>query len=266
MRAAILAALSSTFLLAAPAMAQQNCQQRSTSGAVGGAVAGALLGGAVAGKDDRVGGAAIGGIAGALLGSQLSKRPNNCNQAYGYYDDGGRWHASGVQQTQAQGYYDRDGRWVAGQPRGYYDERGVWIAISNDQGYYDDNGRWVPPGVQGYYDTGNQWVVSDSNRGRGAGRGNNSDDWNDRRWERTGWQNADVRERADWLGERISRAENNGRLSRREARSFMSELQDIKADEARMPRRRGELNDRDERIIEARLDELSTDLRAEMRG
>lgn len=263
MRAALFAAISSLVLFPSAAMAQQTCEQRATTGAVGGAVAGALLGGAVAGKDDRVAGAAIGGVAGALIGRELSKRPSNCNKAYGYYDDGGRWHASGVQQAQAQGYYDRDGRWVTGQPRGYYDERNVWIAIDDQHGYYDNNGRWVPPVVDGYYDNGNRWVVADR---RDNNRRGGSDDWNDRRWERGGWNNADVRERADWLGERIDRAENNGRLSRREARGFWAELQDIKADEARMPRRRGELNYRDEQIIEARLDDLSADLRAEVRG
>jgi hypothetical protein len=86
------------------------------------------LGSAVAGHHDRGTGAVIGGVGGAVVGNQLSRGDRDCTHAYGYYDDGGRWHANSVDRSAATGYYDRTGAWVDGQPNGYYDSRGVWVA------------------------------------------------------------------------------------------------------------------------------------------
>jgi hypothetical protein len=258
MRAALIAILSTVAIaplaIAPAASAQTTCEQRSdrTAATVGGAAIGAILGGSVAGKDDRVGGAALGGVAGALIGNQLgkSKAPNYCNQAYGYYDNNGAWHTASVDRSRAAGYYDRNGNWVTGLPNGYYDNRGAWVVADANmrQGYYDDNDHWVPPSVNGYYDSNNRWIAVVDRR----------DDWNDRP--------TDARSRADWLRQRIVRAENRGDLSHRDARRFLNELQDISVREARMPHRNGGLNYRDEQVIQAQLDNLSADVREEMRG
>ena len=76
--------------------------------AAGGAAAGALAG-TVAGPVGTV----IGAAGGAVIGNQLAKPANDCKRAYGYYDETGRWHATGVNADYAQGYYDRDGNWIS---------------------------------------------------------------------------------------------------------------------------------------------------------
>jgi len=104
------------------AIAQESCEQRTqnrAAGTVAGALAGALLGGAVSNHSEKGAGALVGGIAGAVVGNQLAKGPEDCQHAYGWYDDGGRWHANGVNPDVASGYYDRGGRWVQGRPAEY---------------------------------------------------------------------------------------------------------------------------------------------------
>ena len=136
----ILAAVSFAALIPSIAMAQQTCEQRSanrTAGTVGGAVVGALLGSAVAGHGHKGDGAVVGGVGGALVGNQLAKGDRDCQHAYGWYDNDGRWHANSVDRTVAAGYYDRNGAWVDGEPHGYYDSRGVWVA--NAAGSYGSN-------------------------------------------------------------------------------------------------------------------------------
>ena len=84
---------------------------------------------------------------GAVIGNQVTKSDRGiAARAYGYYDQDGRWHATGVSSNEARGYYDRDGKWVDGQPNGYYDN-GRWVATnsnSDGNGYIDSNGYWVP--------------------------------------------------------------------------------------------------------------------------
>lgn len=127
----LVAGIAVATLLPSLALAQETCEQRSanrTAGTVVGAVAGALLGSAVSGHGDKGTGAAVGGIGGAIAGNQLSRGDRDCTHAYGFYDNGGRWHASATERTAATGYYDRTGQWIDGQPNGYYDSRGAWVA------------------------------------------------------------------------------------------------------------------------------------------
>ncbi len=120
MRKHILAAgIAAVVLLPSLAMAQETCEQRSanrTTGTVLGAIGGALLGNAVSGHGGKTGGTIIGGVAGAAVGSNLAKGPRDCQHAYGYYDNDGRWHDNGVDRQVASGYYDRTGEWIDGQP------------------------------------------------------------------------------------------------------------------------------------------------------
>jgi hypothetical protein len=79
-----------------------------------GAGAGGVLGNVVAERGDKTEGAIIGAIVGAVIGNQVSKSDRgNCRTAYGFYDEQGRWHATGVSTSDARGYYDARGRWVS---------------------------------------------------------------------------------------------------------------------------------------------------------
>lgn len=148
------------------ALAQQTCEQRSSTnravGTIAGAGIGALLGSAVAGHGDRTAGAVIGGVGGAVVGNQIAKPRSNCDQAYGYYDSDSRWHATDVAPTAARGYYDRDGAWIEGAPTGHYDNQGRWVAqrgSATTAGYTNRDGRWVPASADGYYDADGRWVA-----------------------------------------------------------------------------------------------------------
>jgi uncharacterized protein YcfJ len=120
MRKHLLAAgVAAVVLIPSLAMAQETCQQRSENRAAGtvlGAIGGALLGNAVSSHGGKTGGTIIGGVAGAAVGSNLAKGPHDCVHAYGYYDDGGRWHDNHADRAVAYGYYDREGVWVDGAP------------------------------------------------------------------------------------------------------------------------------------------------------
>lgn len=181
-----LASISLAILTPSVAMAQDDGCRRDKSGRIIGTAAGAGVGGVignvVAGQGDKAEGTVIGAVVGAVIGSQVSKTDKaDCRAAYGYYDKDGRWHSTGVSNSDARGYYDRDGHWVSGQPNGYYDHSGRWISASNDTngGYTDRNGNWVPAASSGYYDNNQTWVSSSANgyyntRGRwiaGATRG-----------------------------------------------------------------------------------------------
>jgi hypothetical protein len=130
-------------------------------GTVVGAGAGGVLGNVVAERGDKTEGAIIGAIVGAVIGNQVSKSDRgDCRNAYGFYDEQGRWHATGVRANEARGYYDRNGAWVDGQPNGYYDD-GRWVVANGDRdsaGYTDRDGHWVPASSVGYYDRNNRWV------------------------------------------------------------------------------------------------------------
>jgi hypothetical protein len=115
----LLAGFAVAALLPSLAMAQENCEQRSSNrvaGTIVGAGLGALLGSAVAGHGHKGDGALVGAGVGGVVGNQASKGPRDCQHAYGYYDNDNRWHDNGVDRTVAYGYYDRSGAWVDGQP------------------------------------------------------------------------------------------------------------------------------------------------------
>ncbi len=140
------------------------CKQDNTGRTVAtvvGAGIGAIIGNVIDGGHNRAAGTIIGGAAGGLAGNQLAKDSTRCTEAYGYYDEGGRWHANRISAGEARGYYDRDNRWVEGAPRGYYDSSNRWVALDSSAdtgGYFDRDGRWVPVGVTGYYASDGMWV------------------------------------------------------------------------------------------------------------
>lgn len=118
----LLTALVVAVAMPALARAQETCEQRAqdrTAGTVVGALAGALLGGAVSNHSEKTTGAVVGGVAGAVVGNQLAKGPADCHQAYGWYDNAGRWHSGYANEGAATGYYGRGGRWVYGRPAEY---------------------------------------------------------------------------------------------------------------------------------------------------
>ncbi len=165
MRKMILASVAVAALFPVTAMAKHPCDRSNTGqvvGTVAGAGVGAGVGTAIAGRGDNTEGAIIGGVIGAVVGNRVGNgidKNNRCDRAYGYYDNDGSWHATGVSARDARGYYDRDNRWVEGTPTGYY-SNGRWIAVSNDSsaaGYTDSNGDWVPASVTGYYDRDGNW-------------------------------------------------------------------------------------------------------------
>jgi uncharacterized protein YcfJ len=164
--AAAIAALS---LVPGLALAQETCEQRAANRAAGtavGAVGGALVGSAVAGRHDRGTGAIVGGIAGAILGNQLAKGSRDCSHAYGWYDNGGRWHANRVDERAAIGYYDRNGVWIDGRPPGRWDN-GVYIANAGNYGAdatYVARGRTLD--VDSRIARMDEWI----DRGRDSGR------------------------------------------------------------------------------------------------
>ena len=121
-RKLLAAGVALSILIPSAALAQETCEQRSqnrTAGTAIGAVAGALLGGSIAGHHNKTEGAVLGGVAGAVVGNQIAKGPKDCQHAYGWYDNGGRWHANAVEPSAAWGYYDQRGEWVEGRPADY---------------------------------------------------------------------------------------------------------------------------------------------------
>ncbi len=161
----IFAGIALAALTPTAAFAQDDGCRRDSSGRIIGTVvgagAGAGLGSVIAGRGDKREAAVVGAVLGAIIGNQVSKSDRGCNRAYGYYDQQGRWHATGVSTKDARGYYDRDGRWVEGAPNGYYDRNGRWVAASgsyDNNGYWDKDGHWVPASASGYYDRNARWV------------------------------------------------------------------------------------------------------------
>jgi hypothetical protein len=164
----------------------------------------------------------------------------------GYYDDRGRWIAG-----PAIGRYDDNGRWIPGQPNGHRDANGVWIADAQT-GYYDANGRWRAGRVMGYYDAQGRWFATGQAAAVPATYQTRAD-----------WAGApaDIRSRVAWLDQRIRRGSDDGRLRRNEADRALRSLDEIRQQEIAMSHYRGELNDRDAVQIQARLDDLSSNIR-----
>jgi hypothetical protein len=253
----LVAGIAAAAFLPSFAAAQTSCEQqhnnRVASTVAGGAI-GALIGSAVAGHGDKTTGAVIGGVGGAVIGNQAGKGSADCAHAYGYYDTKGAWHANAVARTEARGYYDRSGRWVDGAPNGAYDSRGRWVA-ANSQGYYDANGGWTPASTAGYWDTRGQWVASTPSA---YARASSAAYDNRRNWDGAP---TDFNARAAWLNERITQGVDNGALSRQDGRRALKALNNIRRDEARMPHHQGQLRQRDEQRLQARLDALREQIR-----
>ena len=163
------AGVAAIVLLPSLAMAQETCAERSanrTAGTVVGAAGGALVGSAVAGRHDRGTGAIVGGVLGAIIGNQVAKGPRDCDHAYGWYDNDGRWHSNRVEQSYASGYYDRSGVWIDGRPPGRWDN-GVYIANAGNYGAdasYVARGRTLD--VDSRIARMDEWI----DRGRDSGR------------------------------------------------------------------------------------------------
>lgn len=234
----LVAGIAVAALLPSLAMAQETCEQRSanrTAGTVVGAVAGALLGSAVAGHGEKGTGAAIGGVGGAIAGNQLARGDRDCTHAYGYYDNGGRWHAN---TTTAAGYYDSDRRWHAN------DNRTV-VAT----GYYDRNGNWVDGQPSGYYDSRGSWVA---NSATGYGRNASTYESRSNTW--------DIDAQIARIEDRIQRGRSDGTLSSRESRSASATLNDIRREE-RNEMRHGRLSYNEQTKLQGRLESLATQVR-----
>lgn len=168
MRTYLIAASIAALTASGAAQAATVCKQDSTGrtvATVAGAGIGAILGRVIDGGRHKEAGTIIGGVAGGVAGNQLAKGDDRCDVSYGYYDEGGRWHANRIDARAARGYYDRDNRWIDGAPNGYYDGNNRWIAFNGDSqysGYRDRDGRYVPVGVTGYYAADGQWVQASS--------------------------------------------------------------------------------------------------------
>jgi hypothetical protein len=197
------------------ASAQSDGCRRDGNGRIIGTVVGAggVLGNVIAGRGDKTEGSIIGAIFGAVIGNQVCKSdPSDCRRAYGYYDERGRWHATGVSASEALGYYDRNGQWVPASSVGYYDRNNQWVGGAAT-GYYDANGRWVAGPTRGRYDARGRWIVGDT----GYANENNAN-WNTveqpRYYDNNGrWQAGraygyyDVRGR--WISTRVDNYQSN---------------------------------------------------------
>lgn len=269
MRRFILAAGLAAATITTAANAQETCEQRRdnrTVGTVAGAGIGAVLGGAIGGNAL---GAVLGAVGGGVAGNQLTRGPEDCVHAYGFYDNGGRWHPNRVDAGAATGFYDRDGRWVAGAPAGYYDRDGRWVSSDASRGYRDRNGYWIPAGAPGYYADG-AYVNAQAVVGPPPGYGNDPRAYdngprgygNDPR----GGPPADPRDyraRIARIAERIDRAASDGTLRPDQARRARRDLDLVNRQASSMRHfDGGYLAPRDQQVVNARLDEINGRLRA----
>ncbi len=239
-------------------------------GTVVGAGAGGVLGNVIAGRGDKAEGSIIGAILDAVIGNQVSKSDlGDCRRAYGYYDEQGRWHATGVSASEALGYYDRNGSWVEGQPNGYYDN-GRWVMSNSDRsnaGYIDRNGQWVPASSVGYYDRNNQWVGGAATgyydvRGRWISTRVDNYQSNDNQYRPgrgpydLGQMPTDVSTRIIWMREYVRSGLQSRRITQNSAQYARRELTAIEA-QNRQFNRDGRLTQREAQMLEKRLDRLT---------
>ncbi|HEY3697461.1 glycine zipper 2TM domain-containing protein [Phenylobacterium sp.] len=203
------------------AAAQQSCEERGANRTAG-TVVGAGVGALVGSAVAGHGDRGTGAVIGGVGGAVLGNQLAKGN--------GDCRHA--------YGYYDNNGNWRANDvsrndAQGYYDRNGNWIAGA-PEGRWDGNGRWVAASANGYGDNVS-YGASDAPR--------------------------DVRQRLDWLYERVRRGRGDGSLSPREADRALTDLDQVQRQERRMSRRNGGLNDRDQAYLQARLDSISSQLR-----
>ena len=124
----------------------------------------------------------------------------------------------------------------------------MWIADAQP-GYHDSTGRWHAGVANGYYDGGGRWIATSAYR--------TNDGWNDVPRE--------TRAREIWLQQRIRDGRDNGTLTGYEVSRSSRTLTMISQRDTRLRRSHSQLNRRDERSIQAQLDNLSARLRAQMR-
>jgi hypothetical protein len=179
--------------------------------------------------------------------------------AGGYYDVDGRWvaaSASGYYNNgrwipgPTTGHYDASGRWLVGEASGHRDARGVWVADAQP-GYYDANGRWRAGPAMGYYDTRGRWIATSP---AAAARSTTRVSWAD--------TPRDLGSREAWLDQSIRRGMDDGSLSRAEARQSLRTLASIRSEELGLRGRHGQLAQRDEGRLQAKLETLNDSLRA----
>jgi hypothetical protein len=194
---------------------------------------------------------------------------NTDASAAGYTDNHGHWVPAS-----ASSYYDADGRYVAGSAGGHYDTSGRWIS-SPSTGRYDANGRWIagPPArysdvqpgyydqgrwhagqATGYYDSQGRWFRVESNADANVGE------------HRGAGLPSDIAGRSSWLDDRIHRGLSDGTLSRNEGNQALSRLATINRDARAMRYRGGSIRPREQRMIMARLDALTDQVRDMRRG
>jgi uncharacterized protein YcfJ len=184
-------------------------------------------------SSNRVAGTVVGAGLGALLGSAVA--------GHGHKGDGavvggiggaivGNQASKGPRDCQhAYGYYDNDNRWH---------DNGVDRSVA--YGYYDRGGAWVDgqPNVTGY--SADASYTSRVN-------------------------SMDVDTRISRIEDRIQQGRNDGSLSRREAKSAMNTLNDIRREEQNRSRD-GRLSDREVAALQARLDRLSEQVHYDKQG
>ena len=202
----------------AAADAQVRCvnpQNNTGVGALVGAAGGAAAGSLLAGRHDRSKGAIFGALGGAVLGGVVGHGQTKCPDGQVAYDPANNQ------------YYDNNGRAYQPQggaygPQGGY-QGGPGYQGGGYQGGPQREGAYGPPPGGG----GGYW--------NGAGEG--------------------IRQRTDFLEQRIRRDADNGRVSPRAANTAYADLGDIRRQETHLRRRDGgRLNDADRAYLQDRLD------------
>ena len=116
-------------------------------------------------------------------------------------------------------------------------------------GYYEQ-GKWRPGATTGYYDTQGRWVrVEQSGTQYGGNRGP-----------------TDIDGRQAWLDDRIRDSMRDGAITRSEGDRALRSLAAIEREERTLRNRNGVMPPRGERLIQARLDTLTADVREMRRG
>lgn len=167
----------------------------------------------------------------------------------GYYDNG-RW-----VRGETTGRYDSNGRWIAGAPAARRDANGNWV-YDPQPGYYD-RGRWVRGETRGYYDTNGTWIAISGSGTQNASYGNNRD-YRDGRDAGA----RDTRSRESRIEERIRRLSDDGTLTRGESSRALQELVSIRSRDRAVSDRNGRKSQRNEAILQSRLDRLNASLRS----
>ncbi len=178
---------------------------------------------------NRTTGTVLGAIGGALLGNAISSHGGKTGGTIIGGVAGaavGSNLAKGARDCQhAYGYYDNDGHWH---------DNGVDRTVA--YGYYDRNGEWTdgaPPNVAGY----------------GANASYEARE-----------HSMDIDARITRIDQRIQEGRNDGSLSRSEARRALTSLNDVRRQE-RYRRHDGRLGDNDQAMLNAKLDQIATQIR-----